>query len=322
MKAQRVGVMFRKFNLQRGDTLTEVMFATAVAALVIVIAITAMNRSLAQTQASVESTFVRQSIDAEGELLRYARDQYKADPEGAKGKPWRDVLAQAAANTDGRASKYGTCPGDAGFASDSFFITDNLASPTVQRVSSISPAASFQPPTYADIGHGIWVEAIKSPPSVKIPYVDLHIRACWDPPYDGPKALIGTIIRLYYATDNPDAAPSPIPPVPITTNLSFTPSNPTLQFCSDGAGSTVNIDQADFNTDPGTLSVTVPPGFTYSNAVSPSGDGTMIITAPASALTGIPPSGRDYTNNQLILTNGGGVTRQTFNIRISSAPSC
>ena len=314
--------MLRKFNLQRGYTLTEVMFATAVAALVIVIAITAMNRSLAQTQASVEATFVRQSIDAEGELLRYARDQYKADPEDAKGKPWRDVLAQATANTDDKASKYGTCPGDGSFASDSFFMTDNLTAPTVQTVSSINPAASFQPPTYADIGHGIWVEAIKSPASVKIPYVDLHIRACWDPPYDGPKALIGTIIRLYYATDNPDAIAPVIPPVPITTNLSFTPSNPTLQFCSDGAGNTVNIDQADFHTDPGTLSVTVPAGFTYSNPVSPTGDGTMIISAPESVFVSIPPGGRDYTNNQLILTNGGGVTRQTFNIHISQAPSC
>ena len=35
----------RIINKERGDTLTEVMFATAVAALVIVLALAAMNRS-------------------------------------------------------------------------------------------------------------------------------------------------------------------------------------------------------------------------------------------------------------------------------------
>lgn len=194
--------MMKNF-LQKGDTLTEVMFATAVAALVIVLSVSAMNRSLAQTEMAVETTLVRQSIDAEAELLRYARDQYKDDPTGAGGATWRGVIAQAEANTDGKASTFGTCYDNSatgGLPADSFFVTDtDLNNPTIKKVSDVG-ATNFPPDTFANIGQGIWIEAVKSPSSVSIPYIDLHIRACWEPPFSGPKSTLGTIVRLYYST--------------------------------------------------------------------------------------------------------------------------
>lgn len=185
----------RIFNNQKGDTLTEVMFATAVAALVIVLALGAMNRSFAETQMAVETTFVRQSMDMQAELLRFARDQYKEDPGGSGGKLWRDVLAQSKPS----ATRFGTCynrdPSQALDMPDkSFYITiagDNL--------DVKSDAGNFiRPQTYADIGQGLWVEAIKGHENNGVTYLDLHIRACWEPPYSGPDATLGTIVRLYY----------------------------------------------------------------------------------------------------------------------------
>lgn len=188
---------------ERGDTLTEVMFATAVAALVIVLAMTAMNRSFTQTQMSVETTFVRQSIDAESEFLHYARDQYNIQPNGAAGALWRSIVAQADANTDG-ASTFGTCydatsGSNGGLPSDSFFISDDLSTPALVKINAVN-AADFSPDPFATIGRGIWIEAVKGGnPSKSLKYLDLHIRACWEPPYSGPNATLGTIVRLYYA---------------------------------------------------------------------------------------------------------------------------
>lgn len=179
--------------LQRGDTLTEVMFATAVAALVIVLSMTAMNRSFAQTQMTIETTFVRQSIDAEAELLRYARDQYTADPSGVGGKTWRDVLDLK----KDTASSFGSCYNNdlAHLPPKSFFIKDD----DLNAIQVDSTQTDFtRPDTFADIGKGIWIEAVQQSPPATIPYLDLHIRACWEPPFNGPDASLGTIVRLYY----------------------------------------------------------------------------------------------------------------------------
>lgn len=185
----------RIINKERGDTLTEVMFATAVAALVIVLALAAMNRSFSYTQMALENTLVRQSMDMQAEMLRFARDQYKENPTGSDGKLWRDVVAQAKSS----ASSFGTCynkdPDQAlGMPDNSFYITIAGDDLDVQ-----SDASDFiRPETSADIGQGLWVEAVNGSERQGVTYLDLHIRACWEPPYSGPYATLGTIVRLYY----------------------------------------------------------------------------------------------------------------------------
>ncbi len=195
----------RIFNNQKGDTLTEVMFATAVAALVIVLALGAMNRSFAETQMAVETTFVRQSMESEAELLRFLRDQYKSDPGSYNGRAWKSIVAQSKPS----ASSFGTCYNkDTAQAIDlpknSFFVSLTTADDqTIKDVIVYTNGLNFQrPETFADIGKGLWVEAVKghenSGPTSSVKYLDLHIRACWEPPYSGPDATLGTIVRLYY----------------------------------------------------------------------------------------------------------------------------
>lgn len=176
-------------NRQRGDTLTEVMFATAIAALVIIMGVSVMNRGLAQTQLAVETTFVRQAIDREAEIIRYARDKYRENPGAGAGgaKVWRDIIALSKTN----ASSFGTCSTS---IPDQFFVSDN-------DLNNLSVNTNVQSAnTFATIGEGLWVEAVAGNNAGlgTIKYIDFHIRACWEPPFQGPDSTLGTIVRLYY----------------------------------------------------------------------------------------------------------------------------
>lgn len=192
-------VWLKKSARQRGDTLTEVMFATAVAALVIVLSVSAMNRSFAQTQMSVETTFVRQSMEEQAELLRFIRDSYEQAPTEPPGDLW---LTEITAHTKAKASDFQTCyEKDPSLAlnmpSDSFFVQKQVSNNTIGAI-SINRTDFARPETYAEAGKGIWVEAVQGSTSKQTSYIDFHIRACWEPPYSGPLATLGTIVRLYY----------------------------------------------------------------------------------------------------------------------------
>ena len=58
----------KRCKYQAGDTLIEVMLATAVFSAVAVGCLTVMNRGLSIAQQSLESTLVRQQIDAQAEM--------------------------------------------------------------------------------------------------------------------------------------------------------------------------------------------------------------------------------------------------------------
>lgn len=196
----------------RGDTIIEIMFATAIASLVIVLALAVMNRSFAQVQMSVETTFVRQSIDSQAEVIRYARDAYLLDQTVNSGGPkvWRDIITTKATTID--PSSFGTCtpPGSA------FFINRKPASDDPSddavNIDNLSVSSSYTAAeTFARIGQGIWVEAVKGGVVGGPQFIDFHIRACWEPPFAGSQnATLGTIVRLY--TETPSSVPSPPPP--------------------------------------------------------------------------------------------------------------
>jgi hypothetical protein len=196
---------------QQGDTIVEVLFATATAALLIVVTLVIMNRNLAQIQIGVETTFVRQAIDSQAEVLSYMRDQYNDNPSATTGIPklWKDMVSGAYTQT--QATPFGVCqPGDNGSetgeaAGKAFFIKPN---PTTEAeggavdINNIALSNSLAlSQTYAQPGQGLWIESVNPNFGAStIRYVDFHIRACWDPPFNGPKATLGTIVRLYYET--------------------------------------------------------------------------------------------------------------------------
>lgn len=189
----------------RGDTIIEVLFAITVFSLLAVGSLAVMNQGTAAAQRSLELTLVRQQIDGQAEALRYLQASYVAafassisyTPTSPAGQ-WAEIVNNAPVGVD--ATAYGTCtPPTSAFAIDT----------QAARVRSGSGVFAA-PDTYArvlrdtsggfDKAAGVWIEAVKSTGfsnPAEAPYLDFHIRACWDGPGLDAPMTTGTIVRLY-----------------------------------------------------------------------------------------------------------------------------
>jgi type II secretory pathway pseudopilin PulG len=197
------GIIHRRH--EKGDTIIEVLFAITVFSLLAVGSMAVMNQGTAAAQRSLELTLVRQQIDGQAEALRYLQASYVAafassipyTPTSPAGQ-WVEIVNNAPTGIE--ATPYGTCTPPA-----SAFAIDTQAA----RVRSGSGFFAA-PDTYARVLHdasggfdkaaGIWVEAVKSPGfsnPTEAPYLDFHIRACWDGPGLDAPMTTGTIVRLY-----------------------------------------------------------------------------------------------------------------------------
>ena len=199
---------------QRGDTLIEVLFAFTILSLVIVGAMTIMNQGTLASQRSLETTLVRDQIDAQATTLRFLHDAYVAgyrtngtyDAATPAGQ-WQAMVAGITATT---ASPFDTgtrvCPAA---PSGSFILNSAQAKYIKSDTGALSPAQTFAQVTYDDstgallASQGIWIEAIRSQitgdatADDNARFIDFHIRACWENPGQGPVMTIGTIVRLY-----------------------------------------------------------------------------------------------------------------------------
>lgn len=92
--------MVKNHKLRKGDTLIEVMFAVAVFGLAAVGTIALMNRGLASTQNSLETTMARQEIDAQAEALRFLHGAYISEPKKADATPLDQVCSNPASYRD------------------------------------------------------------------------------------------------------------------------------------------------------------------------------------------------------------------------------
>jgi type II secretory pathway pseudopilin PulG len=192
----------------KGDTLIEVLFATAVFSLVAVSALSIMNQGTATAQRALEITLVRQEIDSQAETLRFLNASYVSayqsgisDYSGTPASEWQSIKERTVDN----ASVFGaTCsPPDKSFVlnthSAKFISSKPTSAVTFSQVNYTNPS----PDDYVfSSAEGIWIEAISSKKSIfpnetSIGYVDFHIRACWDSPGQSTPVTLGTIVRLY-----------------------------------------------------------------------------------------------------------------------------
>lgn len=196
----------RQASADRGDTIIEVLFAITVFSLIAVSSLSLMNQGTAAAQRSLELTLVRQQIDSQAEALRYIQASYVAayvdsgtyninTPAGQ----WKKIVDTKA--YDGDATPFGTtcaAPTSAFVMNTQTIEVDDThftAADTYARV-----IYKTSPLTEIDKAGGIWVEAIKSKSfndPTKAPYIDFHIRACWDGPGLNTPMTTGTIVRLY-----------------------------------------------------------------------------------------------------------------------------
>lgn len=180
---------------QRGDTIVEVMVAFSVFTLLAVGAITVMNRGLSLAQQSLEVTLVRQQIDGQAELLRYARDTEPG--------LWQSIRSSADTSTPSALTALTACPANGGNVTDGgiSFILGVEGGQVVRK--KITDAGTFQAAeTYSRVdtqslrSQGLWVTPVKVSAASGDAY-DMYINSCWDAPGSKQPMTLRTIVRLY-----------------------------------------------------------------------------------------------------------------------------
>ena len=188
----------RKFN--RGDTLVEVLLGVTIFSLVAVISLETMNRGMAIAQYSLETTLVRQQVDAQAEMLRYAHDM--------KNDTWKKLVDNNSVSVSAVNDNEGNlgvekCPDDFSTKEFALAATPSLAS----KISILNNPGDYKAAeTYARVDsdtkktYGISVRLVKpstATGSRDSNKYDAYIKACWMPVGSKMPATIGTIVRLY-----------------------------------------------------------------------------------------------------------------------------
>ena len=187
-------------KLNRGDTLVEVLLGVTIFSLVAVIALETMNRGMAIAQYSLETTLVRQQIDAQAEMIRYAHDM--------KNDTWKKLVdnnSVSVSAVNGNEGNLGVekCPDDFSTKEFALAATPSLAS----KISILNNPGDYKAAeTYARVDsdtkktYGISVRLVKpstATGSRDSNKYDAYIKACWMPVGSKMPATIGTIVRLY-----------------------------------------------------------------------------------------------------------------------------
>ncbi len=187
-------------RLNRGDTLVEVLLGVTIFSLVAVIALETMNRGMAIAQYSLETTLVRQQVDAQAEMLRYAHDM--------KNDTWKKLVDNNSVSVSVVNDNEGNlgvekCPDDFSTKEFALAATPSLAS----KISILNNPGDYKAAeTYARVDsdtkktYGISVRLVKpstATGSRDSNKYDAYIKACWMPVGSKMPATIGTIVRLY-----------------------------------------------------------------------------------------------------------------------------
>jgi hypothetical protein len=211
----------------RGDTLVEVLFATAVFSLAAVLAYSMMNQGLATIERSLEMTLVRQEMDGQASALRFLNASYVAAyrpyavstdyPSGTPAREWANMVDSIVTTGNHDVTNFGlsasnTCPNPP----KGSFITNPRTAKFIYP--SDFSGAWKSPDTFAQLVYdasdnieakdgikGIWIEAVRKKVNDTnqkgVGYIDFNIRACWDSPGQKTPVILGTIVRLYGPDD-------------------------------------------------------------------------------------------------------------------------
>lgn len=201
---------------EKGDTLIEVMISFALFAAIAVTTLAVMNQGTGTVQRALEITQVRAQMDSQIEALQYVHEAYVAGFQrgvvpapGSAAAQWVAIKTNYAVTT---ASTFGQL--NAGqclttLPNKAFIMNAQTAVPQQAGLSSQPPVGGSLPPFSQVLydasvpgaitnAYGIWLEAISSPVGIRgTPYIDFHVRSCWDGPGSDVPVTLGTIVRLY-----------------------------------------------------------------------------------------------------------------------------
>lgn len=176
------------------------VMAFAIFAIAAIGTLTVLNKGVATTQRNLEITLVREQIDTQAELIRYAHNTQDAS--------WSAITAPSSLVATPLALNK-SCTAVAGISSG-FYIQPTIDSSDPSNTKFIRKAlvsTSFtRPETYAKINYddgpamkseGIWIQATKAQQNGSVSAYDFYIHACWDSVGMHTPMTLGTIVRVY-----------------------------------------------------------------------------------------------------------------------------
>lgn len=197
-------------NMERGDTIIEVIFAVAIFSFVAISSLTIMNQGIAIGERALEITLVRQQVHAQAEALRFIHEARVVGPSSTHADTWRRLVTDYGQTV---ASSYGMEGSECALPEGGSYKPFILNARTAQIWGSAPIVAPSDPslPPYSQVAYsaddssiqaayGIWVESVPSSSLMVKKFVDFHIRACWPAPSGSQPMTMGTIVRLYDPT--------------------------------------------------------------------------------------------------------------------------
>lgn len=174
---------------ESGDTLIEVLIATAILAAAVVAGLGIMNFGFGIILNSIERTQVQAELTSQVSLARFARDAYiqagRSGVGGGGAGVWESIATSAAASTSAN-----TCNPDGTpiTGTNAFYL--NLD--TTQGATYSNGTTTLQPSAAA-----LWSEAVRSTTPAGVNYIDIYVKACWRPSAGSVNQEAKTILRLY-----------------------------------------------------------------------------------------------------------------------------
>ena len=195
---------------KKGDTIIEVTLAISIFAMLMVGSLALMNAGLSKSQATMQLTMARNTIDAQAESLRFMNNAFISQhprPAGELTGPAREWLNVTSASSTS-ASPLSECR--ANFNPTNILVVDtanmivrksgngaNFAkASTYPRLSFGADSNTISMPSSYLGAQGVWVEVVR-PSGSNAKYYDFHMRACWAPSGSNVETTLGTIVRLY-----------------------------------------------------------------------------------------------------------------------------
>lgn len=183
---------------ESGDTLVEVLIATAILASAVVAGLGIMNFGFGIVMNSIERTQVQAELTSQVSMARYARDAYVAagmtGAGGGAAAVWENLSATA-----GTSASAAVCnaSGQTSPATGSFYLAAHGVDGVTRMPVSSTPTT---PSGAATVGDGLWVEAVSVSPSSGVKYIDVYVKACWPPATGSTIQEAKTVVRLYDPT--------------------------------------------------------------------------------------------------------------------------
>ncbi len=206
--------MLKNNQLNRGDTLIEVLFAVTIFSMIVVGALSIMNQGTSASRRALETTIARQAIDGQVETLRFMHESYVADYQSGASYNLSDATTSPAEEyyviirnaidhpktTASNLALNTTCPNTA--PAYSFLVNPANAravmSSAMLQKADVYPELTYNSSGVLTAGKGLWIEALRSTDATTdAGIIDFHIRACWQALGSKTPVTLGTIVRLY-----------------------------------------------------------------------------------------------------------------------------